>query len=210
MPEHTIAIDAMGGDFAPAAPVEGAVIAAREGGAAIILAGDEAAVSAELAKHDAGGLPISVAPADAVISETEPPALALRSKPRASIAVAVGLARAGKAQAAVSMGSTGATMAASALALGLFPGLERPTLGGPFIGLAPETTIIDLGANVDCKPSHTTTSAFPSNISCPSTFPTKLRPLDWKSGNASFTCRLPLPSSDPTLSSPTRGDSLPR
>lgn len=154
MPEHTIAVDAMGGDFAPAAPVEGAVAAAREGGAAIILVGDEAAVSEELAKHNAGGLPISVAPSDDVISETEAPALALRSKPRASIAVAVGLARAGKAQAAVSMGSTGATMAASALALGLFPGLERPTLGGPFIGLAPETTIIDLGANVDCKPSQ--------------------------------------------------------
>ncbi len=154
MPEYTIAVDAMGGDFAPAVPVEGAVIAAREGGAAVTLVGDEAAVEAELAKHGASGLPISVAPSEGVVSEAEPPALALRSKPRASIAVAVGLVRAGRAHAAVSMGSTGATMAASALALGLFPGLERPTLGGPFIGLAPETTIIDLGANVDCKPSQ--------------------------------------------------------
>ena len=154
MPDYTIAVDAMGGDFAPAVPVEGAVIAAREGGAAVTLVGDEAAVTAELAKFDARGLPISVAPSEGVVSEAEPPALALRSKPRASIAVAVGLVRAGRAQAAVSMGSTGATMAASALALGLFPGLERPTLGGPFIGLAPETTIIDLGANVDCKPSQ--------------------------------------------------------
>ena len=154
MPEYTIAVDAMGGDFAPAVPVEGAVIAAREGGAAVTLVGDEAAVAAELAKHDASGLPISVAPSEGVVSEAEAPALALRSKPRASIAVAVGLVRAGRAHAAVSMGSTGATMAASALALGLFPGLERPTLGGPFIGLAPETTIIDLGANVDCKPSQ--------------------------------------------------------
>lgn len=154
MPDYTIAVDAMGGDFAPAVPVEGAVTAAREGGATVTLVGDEAAVTAELAKHNAEGLPISVAPSEGVVSETEPPALALRSKPRASIAVAVGLVRAGQAQAAVSMGSTGATMAASALALGLFPGLERPTLGGPFIGLAPETTIIDLGANVDCKPSQ--------------------------------------------------------
>lgn len=154
MPDYTIAVDAMGGDFAPAVPVEGAVTAARESGAAVMLVGDEAAVTAELAKHNAEGLPISVAPSEGVVSETEPPALALRSKPRASIAVAVGLVRAGQAQAAVSMGSTGATMAASALALGLFPGLERPTLGGPFIGLAPETTIIDLGANVDCKPSQ--------------------------------------------------------
>ena len=84
----------------------------------------------------------------------EQPALALRSKPRASIAVAAGLLKAGKADALVSAGSTGGTMAASVLALGLFPGLERPTLGGPFLALAPHTTIIDLGANVDAKPSQ--------------------------------------------------------
>ena len=153
MPKYTIAIDAMGGDSAPAAPVEGAVIAAREHDAAIVLVGNEEAVRAELAKHDAATLPIEVVPSEDVITEHDHPALALRSKPRASIAVTVGLLKAGKAHAAISMGSTGGTMAAAVFALGVFPGLDRPTLGGPFIGLAPETTIIDLGANMDCRPA---------------------------------------------------------
>ena len=154
MAKYTIALDAMGGDLAPAVPVEAAVIAAREYDAAIALVGDEAAVTAELAKHDAGGLPVQVVPSEGVVSEDEAPARALLSKPRASIAVAVGMVKAGQSHAAISMGSTGGTMAAAVLALGMFPGLERPTLGGPFIGLAPETTIIDLGANVDCKPAQ--------------------------------------------------------
>ena len=153
MPKYTIAIDAMGGDSAPAAPVEGAVIAAREHDAAIVLVGNEEAVRAELAKHDAATLPIEVVPSEDAITEHDHPALALRSKPRASIAVTVGLLKAGKAHAAISMGSTGGTMAAAVFALGVFPGLDRPTLGGPFIGLAPETTIIDLGANMDCRPA---------------------------------------------------------
>ena len=80
----------MGGDSAPAAPVEGAVIAAREHDAAIVLVGNEEAVRAELAKHDAATLPIEVVPSEDVITEHDHPALALRSKPRASIAVTVG------------------------------------------------------------------------------------------------------------------------
>ena len=154
MASYTIAVDAMGGDHAPGAPVEGAVIAAREHGVAIALVGEEGALTAELGRHDATALPIRIVPSEGVVAEGEHPALSLRSKPRASIAVALGLVRTARAQAAVSMGSTGATMAASVLALGMFPGLERPTLGGPFIGLAPKTTIIDLGANVDSKPSQ--------------------------------------------------------
>ena len=154
MAKYTIALDAMGGDLAPAVPVEAAVIAAREHDAAIALVGDEAAVSAELGKHDTSGLPVQVAPSEGVVSEEEAPARALLRNPRASVAVAVGMVKAGQAHAAISMGSTGGTMAAAVLALGMFPGLERPTLGGPFIGLAPETTIIDLGANVDCKPAQ--------------------------------------------------------
>ena len=154
MAKYTIALDAMGGDLAPAVPVEAAVIAAREYDAAVALVGDEAAVSAELAKRDASGLPVQVVPSEGAVSEEEAPARALLRNPRASIAVAVGMVKGGQAHAAVSMGSTGGTMAAAVLALGMFPGLERPTLGGPFIGLAPETTIIDLGANVDCKPAQ--------------------------------------------------------
>jgi glycerol-3-phosphate acyltransferase PlsX len=87
-----------------------------------------------------------------VVIEGEHPARALRSKPNSSIAVTVGLVKQGMANGFISMGSTGASMAASVFLLGKFPGLERPTLGGPFNGLAPQTTIIDIGANVDCKP----------------------------------------------------------
>lgn len=154
MPKYVIAIDAMGGDDVPAIPVEAGVIAAQEHGVGIILVGDESAVQRELQKHEIESLQIKVIHAEDVISEGEHPALALRKKPRSSIAITVGLIKEGLADASISMGSTGATMAASVFALGLFEGLERPTIGGPFIGLAPKTTIIDLGANVDCKPSQ--------------------------------------------------------
>ena len=150
----TIAVDAMGGDDAPTTPVAGAVLAAREGNVRVLLVGDADRVQRELAAHDAGGLAIDVVASDGAVGEGEHPVLAIRRNPKVSIAVAMGLVKAGKADAAVSMGSTGATMAASVLALGLFPGLERPTLGGPFIALAPDTAIIDLGANVDCRPSQ--------------------------------------------------------
>ncbi|MBL75867.1 MAG: phosphate acyltransferase PlsX [Chloroflexi bacterium] len=154
MSKYTIAIDAMGGDDVPRIPVEAGVIAAKEYGVGIILVGDENAINNELSKFKTDSLEVRVVHAEDVIAEGEHPALALRRKPGSSIMLTVGLVKAGTAHAAISMGSTGATMAASVFALGLFDGLERPTLGGPFIGLAPKTTIIDLGANVDCKPSQ--------------------------------------------------------
>jgi glycerol-3-phosphate acyltransferase PlsX len=144
----------MGGDSAPAVPVQGAVMSARRSGLRVLLIGDADAVAAELAKEDVTGLDIQVVPSEGVVIEGEHPVLALRSKPNCSIAVTAGLVKAGKANAFVSMGSTGASMAAGVLALGKFPGLDRPTLGGPFLSLAPNTTIIDLGANVDSKPSQ--------------------------------------------------------
>ncbi len=151
---YTIALDAMGGDLAPAEPVKGAVLAAHRHGVRVLLVGDPEAIEAELARLDHDHLPLKVVPAEGVIQEGGSPARSLRSKPRASIAVGVGLVKAGRADALVSMGSTGATMAASVLALGLFDGLERPALGGPFIGLAPTTSIMDLGAQIDCRPSQ--------------------------------------------------------
>src|SRR5690606_32052317 len=100
--------------------------AARRGDANVLLVGDQDQVQAELAKHDTAGLPIQVVPSEGVIVEGEHPARALRTKPNASVAVAVGLVKAGKADAVVSMGSTGATMAACVFGFGLFPGLARP------------------------------------------------------------------------------------
>ena len=149
-----VALDAMGGDYAPAETVKGAVEAARRGIAEVLLVGDASAVNAELNKHVVTGLPLRVVPSEGCITENEHPALALRKKPRASVAVAARLVRTGQADAAVSMGSTGASMAAAAVLMGLLPGIERPGLGGNFLGLAPRAVILDLGSNVDCKPSQ--------------------------------------------------------
>ena len=149
-----IAVDAMGGDYAPAEIVAGAVEAASQGGVRIALVGDPDAVRAELAKHDLAGLPIMTAPSEGVITESEQPALALRQKPKASLVVTTALVGGGKADAAVTMGSTGGAMAAAAVVLGMMEGIERPALGGPIIGFAPRTAILDLGTNVDCRPSQ--------------------------------------------------------
>jgi glycerol-3-phosphate acyltransferase PlsX len=148
-----VAVDAMGGDHAPAELVAGAVEAAREDGAHVLLVGDESAVGAELEKYDVTGLPIKVVPSEGVIEEGEAPALALRQKPRASVIVSTGLIKKGIADASVSMGSTGATMAAATVLLGVFEGIDRPAIGGPILGVAPRTLLLDVGSNVDCRPS---------------------------------------------------------
>jgi glycerol-3-phosphate acyltransferase PlsX len=149
-----VAVDAMGGDHAPAEIVAGAVQAARQGDVQVMLVGDSNKVQPELARHDTRNLPIGAIPSEGVIMEGEPPALALRQKPRASILVATGMVKQGHADACVTMGSTGAAMAAAAVVLGVTEGIERPALGGPIIGLAPHTVIIDLGTNVDCRPGQ--------------------------------------------------------
>ncbi len=147
-----VAVDAMGGDFAPAETVAGAVQAASKGGVQVMLVGDPQKVQPELARYDTRALPIAAIPSEGVIQEGEPPALALRQKPRASILVATGLVKQRHADACVSMGSTGAAMAAAAVVLGIIEGIERPALGGPVVGFANRSVIIDLGTNLDCKP----------------------------------------------------------
>ncbi len=149
-----IAVDAMGGDHAPTEVVAGAIEAAKQGDVQIGLVGDPQVLQAELSKHDISRLPIMPVPSDGVISEGDQPALALRQKPKASIVVATGLVRKGMADGAVTMGSTGAAMATAAVVLGMMEGIERPALGGPVIGFAPKTSIIDVGTNVDCRPSQ--------------------------------------------------------
>ena len=145
----------MGGDFAPATVAAGAIQAVRTADVAVLLVGDPVALEQQLAVHpESADLPISIVPSDGVIGEGDQPARALRVKPRASIAVATQLVKEGRADACVSMGSTGASMAAAAVILGVMDGLERPCLGGPIVGLAPKTIIIDVGTNVDCKPAQ--------------------------------------------------------
>ena len=149
-----VAVDAMGGDNAPGDVVEGAVEAARQGIAHVTLVGDTEKVEPELAKHETSGLPIAAVPSQGTITEGDQPALALRQKPRASILVATGMVKQGHANASVTMGSTGAAMAAAAVVLGVMEGIDRPALGGPIIGLASRTIVLDLGTNVDCRPAQ--------------------------------------------------------
>lgn len=151
-----IALDAMGGDFGPPATVPGALAALEAHPQLdITLVGDAEAVNPELSKHPAAmqGQAITVVPSEGKIEDDEHPISALRRKPRSSIATTMGLLKAGEADMAVSVGSTGATMATAAITLGLLEGLERPCIGGNFLGLAPNTTVVDLGSNVDCRPS---------------------------------------------------------
>lgn len=150
----SIAVDAMGGDNAPAEIVLGAVQAAREGGVSIILVGDPESVQAELSKHDVDGLPISTEPSEGVVEEGEAPATAYMTKRNASIFRAASAVRHGRAKALVSMGSTGATIAAATVVFGTFKGIERAALGGPLYGLAPDTIVMDIGTNLDCKPQQ--------------------------------------------------------
>ena len=153
-PRVRVALDAMGGDYGHVEVVKGAVEAAKGGDVDIILVGDQDVVTAELGKHQTKELPIRVVPSNGKISDDDPPALALRRKPQASIVVATELVKEGKADAVVTMGSTGAAIASASLILGLLEGLERPALGAAFMGLAPRTVVLDLGANVDCRPSQ--------------------------------------------------------
>ena len=149
-----VAVDAMGGDYGPAEVIEGVLAAARTGSVRIGLVGDPDTVRAELAKHDTDGLPVMTVPSEGVVLEGDSPALALRHKPRASILVSTGLVKKGLADASVTMGSTGAAMAAAAVILGVVDGVARPVLGGPIVGFASRTAVVDLGANVDCRPAQ--------------------------------------------------------
>jgi glycerol-3-phosphate acyltransferase PlsX len=157
MPEGmiTIALDAMGGDHGPPVMVPAALKAIGKGGIAVALVGDPAALETELAKYDTPAKKlVKVVPSEGVIAEGANPALALRANPRASVLVAAGAVKAGKAAAFVSMGSTGASIAASTVLLGTIDGIDRGALGGPVVGYAPDTVIIDLGTNVDSRPSQ--------------------------------------------------------
>ena len=150
-----VALDAMGGDHGPKVTVPAALQAVSAGEVAVALVGDAEAVSGVLAEYDAGNHPLlQVIPSEGVVEETDNPALVFRSKPRASIFVCSGLVKMGKAQGFVSMGSTGASIAAATVTYGTMDGIARGTLGGPIIGYAPNTVIIDLGANIDIRPQQ--------------------------------------------------------
>jgi len=153
-PAVRVALDAMGGDHAPAETVLGAIQAAREYGIGVYLVGREEAIRAELAKHDTTGLELPIVHTDEVIEMDEHPATAVRRKKNASMTLALQLVRDGSALGAVSAGNSGAMMAASLFTLKRIPGVERPALGGIFPTRDNACLVIDIGANTDCKAEY--------------------------------------------------------
>lgn len=148
-----IAVDGMGGDYAPGEIVKGAVYAAQKGDMEVILTGPLSILEGELAKCGVSdNLPIRCVEASEVIKESESPALAIRHKRNSSIVIATKLVKTGEADAIVSAGSTGATAVSAILYLGMIEGLERPAIAAPFKGLGSNVIVMDVGGNVDCKP----------------------------------------------------------
>ena len=148
----TVAVDAMGGDFGPPETVPGAVEGLRSHNINLVLVGDPEQVKAELDAAGAQDDRVRIVPSDGVIGDNEHPIEALRRKPTSSIVTATKLVKAGQADLLVSMGSTGASMASAVFILGMMDGLERPCIGGPFLGVAPRTVLVDMGSNIDCRP----------------------------------------------------------
>ncbi|RKO66521.1 phosphate acyltransferase PlsX [Desulfofundulus salinus] len=147
-----IAVDAMGGDHAPAEIVRGSVEAAREYRQEIILVGDREKILAELGQSPPDHIEVFHAPE--IITMEEQPAVAVRKKKQSSIVQAVRLVKEGEAAALVSAGSTGAAMAASLLGLGRIQGIDRPAIASILPRRGGTTVLLDAGANVDCKPHH--------------------------------------------------------
>ena len=152
----TVALDAMGGDHAPRAEVEGAVLAAREyPDVRVILVGIEDRVRAELSRVRLGNLPIEVVSATDVVTMTDSPSHAFRRKKDSSLHVAARLVREGKADALVSAGNTGAAMTVARFVLGTLPSVDRPALAWAFPNIKDRVSVmLDVGANVDSKPLH--------------------------------------------------------
>jgi glycerol-3-phosphate acyltransferase PlsX len=149
-----IAVDAMGGDHAPSAIVDGALAAARHLELQISLVGVPTAIEPALDRHaDWRALPVQVVEAAEVIEMADSPAAA-RRKPRASIRVTAELVARREADALFSAGHTGATVLATHLAFGMIPGVDRPALATAIPTRERPAVLLDAGANVECRPQH--------------------------------------------------------
>ncbi len=149
-----VALDAMGGDEAPAAEVDGAALALRElaPGFQLLLVGQPEVITERLDRHP--GLDrsrIEIVPASQVITMEDKPLQAVRQKRDSSLVVGLGLHRDGKADAFVSAGNTGAMLAGATLLLGLHDGVERATVASLFPAAEGPVLVLDAGANVDCS-----------------------------------------------------------
>ncbi len=147
-----IVLDAMGGDYGPAPNVEAAVSVAREFGYEIVLVGRQEMIRPLLVQHNTAGLQLPIVHASEVIEMYEHPAQAVKAKKDSSIVVGMQLVARGDADAFVTMGHTGAALAAALFHLGRITGIHRPCLTTAFPTVKGWVLLCDLGANVDCKP----------------------------------------------------------
>ena len=155
MPDFKIAVDAMGGDQAPAVEIEGAVQAASQFGIPVVLVGQKDRIQPLLEKHDTAGISIEVVHASEVITMEDSAATAARKKKDSSIRVAARLMRDGNVAGVVSAGNTGAVMATVKMVLGTLHVVDRPALSTVLpTQKAKPAILLDVGANVDCKPHH--------------------------------------------------------
>lgn len=148
-----IIVDAMGGDYAPIVPVEASIRGVNELGIEVVLVGDENIVNAELAKYEYPKDKVSVVHADDVISNYDEPAKAVKTRKGASVVVAANLLKNGGGDAMLSMGSTGALLAAGLLIVGRIKGIARPALATalPTKIAGKPVLLMDAGANTNCK-----------------------------------------------------------
>src|SRR6266568_4779781 len=151
-----IALDAMGSDRAPKPEIEGAIQAARRFGIPVALVGPEETVKSELWRHPfARSLPISIIHASEVITMDDKAVQAVRAKRDSSMRVGLRLVREGRAAAFITAGNTGAAMATAKMVLGGLPGVDRPALVAIIpTAIGTVSTVLDVGANVDCKPHN--------------------------------------------------------
>lgn len=149
-----IIVDAMGGDYAPDVVIEGAVAAVKEYGIEVTLVGYELKIKSLLKKARYTGDNIYVHPSSEVIGMSEPAAASVRKKRDSSIVAGINLIKEAQGDAFFSAGNTGAVVCAATLTLGLLPGIERPGIAIIAPTLKGISLIIDVGANIDPKPSH--------------------------------------------------------
>jgi glycerol-3-phosphate acyltransferase PlsX len=150
-----IAIDAMGGDEAPASIIDGALVAARHLQVGLLLVGRRDLIERQLSRHPrVSWLDIHIQDTSERIEMEEAAAAALRRKPRASIRVATDAVADGRAQALFSAGHTGASVMAAHAAFGLLPGVDRPALATIIPTRTRPAVLLDSGATVECRPHH--------------------------------------------------------
>jgi glycerol-3-phosphate acyltransferase PlsX len=161
-----VAVDAMGGDYAPEEVVKGAVLAAQKNDIAILLVGSTNILEKELAgcRFTDNGSSIHIVEASEVMREDEPPIAVVHRKSNCSVAIAAKMVKSGEADALVSAGSSAAAAISAIQFMGMLDGVGRPAIVGSLGSFAPNTVMVDLGANIDCKPPQFLTFAIAGSV----------------------------------------------